>query len=290
MDFNELKELVINKLKDYPEYKDRAIKELRRAKWLIENDNINIADELLSSDKEIDDRYVLPFFLGKTTKVDLSKPLEVVQVREGGGGGLDIDTDYEPKAKEFIKKWLIEELGQDKVMGVGTYTTVGLASGIKDILRKCDVPFKESNDFCKELNNEISFEENMEYYKNNFPDLYKIYDRYQAYLDFTPKIMNGVKNCGQHAGGVLILDKPVWNYIPVIHTKDGVASAFVENGSNTELDEMSLTKLDCLSISVLEVISNAVDSIDDELILIEDDDGVVKIVSSSYLKNKEVEV
>lgn len=290
MNFNELKELVINKLKDYPEYKDRAIKELRRAKWLIENDNINIADELLSSDKEIDDRYVLPFFLGKTTKVDLSKPLEVVQVREGGGGGLDIDTDYEPKAKEFIKKWLIEELGQDKVMGVGTYTTVGLASGIKDILRKCDVPFKESNDFCKELNNEISFEENMEYYKNNFPDLYKIYDRYQAYLDFTPKIMNGVKNCGQHAGGVLILDKPVWNYIPVIHTKDGVASAFVENGSNTELDEMSLTKLDCLSISVLEVISNAVDSIDEELILIEDDDGIVKTVGASYLKNKEIEV
>jgi DNA polymerase-3 subunit alpha len=185
---------------------------------------------------------------------------------------------------------LIEELGQDKVMGVGTYTTVGLASGIKDILRKCDVPFKESNDFCKELNNEISFEENMEYYKNNFPDLYKTYERYQAYLDFTPKIMNGVKNCGQHAGGVLILDKPVWNYIPVIHTKDGVASAFVENGSNTELDEMNLTKLDCLSISVLEVISNAIDSIDEELILIEDEDGVVKIVGSSYLKNKETEV
>lgn len=97
-------------------------------------------------------------------------------------------------------------------------------------------------------------------------------------------------NCGQHAGGVLILDKPVWNYIPVIHTKDGVASAFVENGSNTELDEMSLIKLDCLSISVLEVISNAIDSIDDELILIEDEDGIVKIVGASYLKNKEIEV
>lgn len=195
MDFNELKELVINKLKDYPEYKDRAIKELRRAKWLFENDNINIADELLSSDKEIDDRYVLPFFLGKTTKIDLSKPLETVQVREGGGSGLDIDTDFEPKAKEAVKQMLIEKYGRSKVMGIGTYTTVGLASGIKDILRKCDVPFKESNDFCKELNNEISFEENMEYYKNNFPDLYKTYERYQAYLDFTPKIMNGIKNC-----------------------------------------------------------------------------------------------
>lgn len=290
MDFNELKELVINKLKDYPEYKDRAIKELRRAKWLIENDNINIADELLSSDKEIDDRYVLPFFLGKTAKVDLSKPLETVQVREGGGGGLDIDTDFEPKAKEAVKQMLIEKYGQSKVMGIGTYTTVGLASGIKDILRKCDVPFKESNDFCKELNNEISFEENMEYYKNNFPDLYKTYERYQAYLDFTPKIMNGVKAYGQHAGGCLLLDDDVWNYIPVIHTKDGIATAFVESSSAQILDEMNLTKYDFLSISVLEVISNSVDSIDEELILIEDEDGIVKIVGASYLKNKEIEV
>ena len=70
MEIKELKELVAQKIKEYPEYKERALYELRRAIWLIE-DGINIADELLNSDKKIDDRYVLPFFLGKTDKVDL---------------------------------------------------------------------------------------------------------------------------------------------------------------------------------------------------------------------------
>lgn len=96
-------------------------------------------------------------------------------------------------------------------------------------------------------------------------------------------------NCGKHAGGCLLMDKPVWDYIPVAHTKDGVVSAFVENGGNTELDELGVIKYDFLAITVLETISNAVESVDEELVKIEED-GIVKIVPRSYLQNKEVEV
>ena len=95
-------------------------------------------------------------------------------------------------------------------------------------------------------------------------------------------------NCGQHAGGCLLLDDDVWNYIPVIHTKDGIATAFVENGGNTELDEIGVCKYDFLAITVLEVISNAVESVDEELVKIEED-GLIKIVPVSYLKGKDVE-
>ena len=90
-------------------------------------------------------------------------------------------------------------------------------------------------------------------------------------------------NCGQHAGGCLLLDDDVWNYIPVIHTKDGVATAFVESGSAAELDELGIIKYDFLAITVLEVISNAVDSVDEEIVKILDDDGIVKYVSRSYI-------
>ena len=124
----------------------------------------------------------------------------------------------------------------------------------------------------------------MENYRKNFPELYQIYNQYKAYLDMTPKIMNNKKSCGQHAGGCLLLDDDVWNYIPVIHTKDGVATAFVENGGNTELDEIGLCKYDFLAITVLEVISNAVDSVNEEIVKILDDDGLVKIVPISYTK------
>lgn len=90
-------------------------------------------------------------------------------------------------------------------------------------------------------------------------------------------------NCGQHAGGCLLLDDDVWNYIPVVHTKDGVATAFVESGSAAELDELGIIKYDFLAITVLEVISNAVDSVDEEIVKILDDDGIVKYVPRSYV-------
>lgn len=283
--FDDLKKIVAQKIKEYPEYKDRALKELRRAKWL--DSEVSIYDEIM--EVECDDRYVLPFFLGKTDKVDLSKPLEIAQIKRGGSGGLDIDTDFEPKAKEAAKQMLMEKYGSTRVMGIGTYTNVGLASGIKDILRKCDVPYKESNDFCKELSDEMSFEENMENYRQNFPILYETYERNKVYLDFTPRIMNGKRAVGQHAGGCLLLDDDVWNYIPVIHTKEGVATAFVENGGMTELDELGVIKYDFLAITALEVIGNAVESVEEELVKIEED-GIVKIVPRSYLQDKEVEV
>lgn len=285
MEFDELKNLVANKIKEYPQYKERALLELRRANWM-NDDGINIADMILESDKPCDNRYVLPFFLGKTKEVDLTKPLEIIQVKEGGSGGLDIDTDFEPIAKEEARKMLIEKYGQDRVMSVAAYGTVGMASAVKDVLRKAKVSFADSNAFSKELNAELSFEDNMKVYKEKFPHLYKIYETYKAYLEMVPKMVGQINHVSVHAGGCVVLDEPVWKYCPVVHTKDGVATAFVENGSNTELDELGITKYDFLAISVLETISNAINSINEELIMIEDDDGVVKIVSSSYVNDK----
>lgn len=278
--FEDLKKIAFEKIKEYPQYKDRVIKELRRAKWL--EDEFSVYDEIM--EVECDDRYVLPFFLGKTDHVDLSKPLEIVQIKQGGSGGLDIDTDFEPAAKEAAKKMLAEKYGADRVMGIAAYGTVGMASAIKDILKKANVPFADSNNFCKELNDEMSFEENMENYKVNFPTLYDIYRNNKAMLDMTPKIMGGIRQIGQHAGGCLMLDEPVWNYIPTVHTKDGVATAFVENGGMTELDELGVIKYDFLAITVLQTISQAIDMIDEPLVKIVDDDGLVKIVPLSYTR------
>lgn len=281
--YEELEALANEKIKQYPEYKDRLFYELRRAKMV--KDEISIYDEIIEL-PECDNRYVLPFFLGKTTYVDLTKPLEIVQLKEGGSGGLDIDTDYEPKAKEAVKKWLLETFGEEQVLSVGTYGTVGVLSAIKDILRKENVSFFESNEFAKNIDPEKTFEENMEEYKNNFPDSYKVYLAHKDALDMTSKIVGQVRQVGTHAGGVVIVDKPIWNYIPVVHSNAGLATAFQESGTVAELDELGIIKIDCLSIACLDTISNAIDLVDEELVKIKDDDGLIKIVPRSYIDAK----
>lgn len=120
----------------------------------------------------------------------------------------------------------------------------------------------------------------------DFEDVYDIQNYEQDVFCGEPNfIIDDVltHNCGKHAGGCLLLDKPVWEYMPVTHTKDGVVSAFVESGAQSDLDEIGVVKYDFLAITILEVISNAVEAIKEPLVRIIDDDGLEKIVPESYI-------
>lgn len=94
-----------------------------------------------------------------------------------------------------------------------------------------------------------------------------------------------VHNSGKHAGGIVILPSPVYNYIPVDRVNGEIITAFPESGSEQVLDELGICKYDILSISILDVINDAVNMINEDLFLIEDDDGIMKIISQSYIDN-----
>ena len=284
MNFEELKLKVGKFIKENPEYAERALEELKRIRVCLNDgfDFIGYLEDLKNKD-DISCGYVVPYVLGLTDKINLEVPIELKQVLPGDGGGLDIDCDVESEGKPRVKEYLENKYGKDHISSVGTYTEIGMATAIKDILRKEGVPFKTSNDFCKELNKDISFEENMENYKNNFPNLYDTYFKYKIKLDFVPKMCSMMRSTGKHAGGVLILDKPIYECLPVIRPQGELASAFVENGGNTELDELGFIKYDLLGISTLDVINDTIDMINEKLYRIIDDDGIEKIVPESYL-------
>lgn len=287
MEFEELKKKVGLFLSQNKEYLKRGLEELRRAR-ICYDDGFDFISYLkdLKDNNDLSNGYIIPYVLGLTDKIDLDIHLEVRQIFAGDGGGLDIDTDLATSGKPKVKEYLEEKYGKDHVCSVGTYTEIGLASAIKDILRKENVPFKESNEFCSELNNDLSFEENMKNYEQNFPNLYKTYQKFKVKLDLVPGLCNMIRSTGKHAGGVLILNKPVYECLPVIRPQGEIASAFVENGGNTELDELGYIKYDLLGISTLDIINDTVDMINEDLYRIIDDDGIEKIVPKSYIKSK----
>ncbi len=208
----------------------------------------------------------------------MTKPILVIVTKMG----LDIDTDFSSYGKALVKDYLERKYGKERVVSIGTYSSLGLSSATKDILRKEEVEFSESNTFCSYFNSDLTFEENIESFKTNNKPAYDFYLKYKTKLDYVPKILNKIRSVGKHAGGVLILPSPVWEHIPVERVQGELVSAFVESGSSTQLDEIGYVKFDLLGITVLDVMDSAIEMIDEKLFLIEED-GIKKIVPESYL-------
>lgn len=282
MNFEELKKICDEKIKNYPQYEKLYKTEISKAKIAYEN-GINLVQDLTTNKEKISNRYIIPFFLGLTKSLDASKPIELKQANFGSGGGLDIDTDLSSTGKEIVTKHLKEKYGEDRVISVGTYSSLGQASAIKDILKREGVEFSQANLFCSFINSELKFEENIENFKKNNKVAYDFYLKYKDALDYVPKLLKKIRSVGKHAGGLLILPSPVYEHIPVERVQGELVSAFVESGSATTLDELGYVKYDVLAISVLDVMDNAIDMIGEDIYLIEDDDGIIKAVPSSYL-------
>lgn len=282
MNFEELKKLCDEKIKNFPQYEKLYRAEMSKIKIAYEN-KIDVYSDLQSNKEKISHRYVVPFLLELTNEV-IELPLELKQAKKGSGGGLDIDTDFSSSGKEKIRAYLKEKYGDDRVISVGTYSSLGLASATKDILRREGVDFKQSNEFCSNFDSDLTFEENIESIKTNNKSAYEFYIKYKTALDFVPKILKKIRSVGTHAGGILILPSPVYEHIPVERVQGELVSAFVESGASTQLDEIGYVKYDILAITVLDVIDNTIDMIDEKMFLIEDDDGITKIVPQSYLK------
>jgi DNA polymerase-3 subunit alpha len=202
---------------------------------------------------------------------------------------IDIDSDFSPEGKNEIQDYLINKYGKEQVIHVGTFSTLGVSSAAKDLLRVYKVDFKLSNDFTKALNKELTWEQNIEMLKTTNVNLYNFYEQHKTILDMVPYFVNKVRQSGTHAGGIVITDKPIWNYVPINRVSGELATAFPESGSEQVLDEIGLVKFDILGITILEVIDKAINMIEEKLFLIEEN-NVIKIVGESYLNRVDISV
>ena len=259
------------------EFLKRYKREISAAKRYYDNKR-DLYEELLKRKDEIDNRYTIPYLLGLTKEYNLSEQPELVQVKAGASGGIDIDTDWSPEGKQAIHSYLEGKYGKECVFHVGTFSTLGPASAAKDLMRIYKVDFKMSN----ALNKDLSWEENIKLFEETNRKLYDFYVANKQVLDMVPYFINKIRQGGTHAGGVVITDKPIYNYVPVNRVSGDLATAFPESGSEQVLDEIGIVKFDILGITILQVIDNAIDMIQEKMFLVRED-GILKVVPESYV-------
>lgn len=206
---------------------------------------------------------LLAYALGITSvdpiKEDLSfeRFFDVTRVEEGLA---DIDTDF--SNREAVVNFIKDHWG-DKFAFLGIGTTFKTKSALKDIDRFLNGEVrKETEDVCKSIGkNPLGVEE--EKFLRGHTDADGIphigelenNEKLRTFLENNPKIEENlfkmvgiVRQMGRHAAGVLIADRPVHSFIPIMKVSDEPTTQLLPKW----VEKCGGVKYDILGVSTLE--------------------------------------
>lgn len=200
---------------------------------------------------------MVPWLLGICDSFDESK-----DSAHKFGDFPDIDNDLHPDIQPYIKDvWCPQQFGQDYVCNIGNYGTYGLKSSFLDSARIHGCDHKEIAFVTKQLQMKdedgvaIDYDKALELY----PDFKRYTEKYPDVTENALKIMNRYKSMGRHAGGLIISNTKLNEFVPLVKaSKDTtMASAWGEGLSGQDLSPVGLIKIDFLGLKTLQELADA---------------------------------
>ena len=189
----------------------------------------------------------------------------------------DIDCDFAWSHRDDVIHHLEDYYGIEKVAHIGTFGTMGVKSGLKDICRVLSIPFEESNSISKELDdickdgglaaNECKFKkldalaEGDDKEKAAYKRFHELEERYAEAFRLCRAFEGIPRNMGVHASGVLVTPMPVTDLFPVRYV-DGTAVTLYEG---PRLEELKAIKYDILGLKTLDIIQWTLKAIDENM-------------------------
>lgn len=183
----------------------------------------------------------------------------------------DIDSDWPQGLRGSVVEYLKSVYGDTNVIGVGTHMIYQLKSAFADVLRGLGEDVGRDSIWAKEITKLPRFEE-AEDLTMFFAQRIEKNELTQAAIDWVLdkeekgifELVNNLtgqcRQIGTHAGGIVVTEKPLWNYIPVTRAGKEIVSAFSESdGSSKDLSALGLLKLDILGLSTLNILKGVID-------------------------------
>jgi DNA polymerase III alpha subunit len=204
---------------------------------------------------------VLPYVLKMTSVDPIKENIEHEWVQQTDFP--DIDSDYLPIARSFIKEYATNKYVH--VCSVGNWNTYKPKSAIQDATRVLGGDLNDAVAVTKNLPDDfddLSLEDHKTIIENKDKNSeamsdYEKYKPFYEYWDEKPDLIKiafnltgKIKSQGTHAGGLIIADRPVDNIIPLSKIKENWTSQWTE-GKNTQLSKFGLIKFDILGLKTM---------------------------------------
>jgi DNA polymerase-3 subunit alpha len=170
----------------------------------------------------------------------------------------DIDIDFCYENRQKVIDYVVEKYGDDKVAQIITFGTMAARAVIRDVGRALDLPYGLVDKVAKMIPQELKITIDKALKTN--PDLKKLYDndeQIKYLIDMSMRLEGLHRHSSTHAAGVVICEKPVYEYVPLNVNDEAITTQF----DMTTLEALGLLKMDFLGLRTLTVIQNAVKQI-----------------------------
>ena len=168
----------------------------------------------------------------------------------------DIDMDFCIRRRGEVIDYVNRKYGSDHVSQIVTFGTMAAKNAIRDVGRVMGVSYAETDAVAKQVPNmplHITIEESLKL-SRPMRQMYEEDENIKHLID-TAKALEGMpRHASMHAAGVVITQKPVYEYVPLSKNDESVVTQY----QMTTLEELGLLKMDFLGLRNLTVLDDAV--------------------------------
>lgn len=180
----------------------------------------------------------------------------------------DIDLDYPDDRRAEMIEYASSKYGEDKVAAIITFGTMGSKAAIRDVGRALDMPLPEVNRIAGMLPSgakPVKFSDALgDEPGKAIPELKEAYasdSTVRGLIDVARNLEGVVRHASTHAAGVIVSDKPLYEYIPLHRptkgSADDVPVKMVTQFDMETCESIGLLKVDFLGLSTLTIMRKA---------------------------------
>jgi DNA polymerase III subunit alpha len=176
----------------------------------------------------------------------------------------DFDIDFCMNRRDEVIQYVTDKYGKDNVGQIVTMHQIKARSGVRDIARAMAIPYADADRIAKFVPEPIQgksppIAEAIE----KEPRLKALYSEspvYRELLDVAKGLEGLNRHAGKHAAGVVIGDRPLWEYVPCFRPA-GDETGIVTQYDKDMVEKAGLVKFDFLGLKTLTVIQTCLDHV-----------------------------
>ena len=177
----------------------------------------------------------------------------------------DFDLDYPDDQREEMIRYTVEKYGADQVAQIATFGRMKARAAIRDVGRAQDISLDDVDRIAKMIpatpgkpaKIQDVLTEGNEFYDPELEELYKKDGWERTLLDTSMQLEGVARHAGIHAAAVIVADKDLTNYTPLMRGSKGSITERVTQFEFPVLESLGLLKIDFLGLSTLTVMREA---------------------------------